>query len=74
MNTLNVYIGAVMVIQLPMKPVLIPTNIVSSNPADIEMYSIQHYVIKIVGDLDRSVVNFIRVLRFPPPIKLIATI
>ena len=74
MNTLNVYIGAVMVIQLPMKPVLITTNIVSSNPADIEMYSIQHYVIKIVGDLDRSVVDFIRVLRFPPPIKLIATI
>ena len=62
MNTLNVYIGAVMVIQLPMKSVLITTNIVSSNPADIEVYSIQHYVIKIVGDLDRSVVNFIGVL------------
>jgi hypothetical protein len=51
-----------MVIQLPMKSVLITTNIVSSNPADIEVYSIQHYVIKIVGDLDRSVVNFIGVL------------
>ena len=62
MNTLNVYIGAVMVIQLPMKPVLITTNIVSSNPADIEVYSIQHYVIKIVSDLDRYVVNFIGVL------------
>jgi hypothetical protein len=57
-----VYIEAVMVIQLPMKSVLITTNIVSSNPADIEVYSIQHYVIKIVGDLDRSVVNFIGVL------------
>ena len=69
-----VYIEAVMVIQLPMKSVLITTNIVSSNPADIEVYSIQHYVIKIVSDLDRYVVNFIGVLRFPPPIKLIATI
>ena len=62
MNTLNVYIGAVMVIQLPMKSMLITTNIVSSNPADIEVYSIQHYVIKIVSDLDRYVVNFIGVL------------
>jgi hypothetical protein len=69
-----VYIEAVMVIQLPMKSVLITTNIVSSNPADIEVYSIQHYVIKIVSDLDRYVVNFIGVLWFPPPIKLIATI
>jgi hypothetical protein len=57
-----VYIEAVMVIQLPMKSVLITTNIVSSNPADIEVYSIQHYVIKIVNDLDRYVVNFIGVL------------
>jgi hypothetical protein len=57
-----VYIEAVMVIQLPMKSVLITTNIVSSNPADIEVYSIQHYVIKIVSDLDRYVVNFIGVL------------
>ena len=69
-----VYIEAVMVIQLPMKSVLITTNIVSSNPADIEVYSIQHYVIKIVNDLDRYVVNFIGVLWFPTPIKLIATI
>ena len=57
-----VYIEAVMVIQLPMKSVLITTNIVSSNPADIEVYSIQHYVIKIVNHLDRYVVNFIGVL------------
>jgi hypothetical protein len=34
-----------------------------------EMYSIQHYVIKIVSNL-REVCGFIRVLRFPPPIKL----
>ena len=32
------------------------------------MYSIQHYVIKFVSDL-RQVSGFLRVLRFPPPIK-----
>ena len=37
------------------------------------LYSIQHYVIKFVNDL-RQVSGFIRVLRFPPPIKLTATI
>jgi len=31
-----------------------------------EVYSIQHYVIKIVRDL-RQVGRFLRVLRFPPP-------
>jgi len=38
-----------------------------------EVYSIQHYVIKFVSDL-RQVGGFLRVLRFPPPIKLTATI
>jgi hypothetical protein len=33
------------------------------------MYSIQHYVIKFVGDL-WQVGGFLWVLRFPPPIKL----
>jgi hypothetical protein len=33
----------------------------------------QHYVIQIVSDL-RKVGGFLRVLRFPPPIKLTATI
>ena len=37
-----------------------------------ELYSIQHYVIKFISDL-RQVVGFLRVLRFPPPIKLDAT-
>jgi hypothetical protein len=32
-----------------------------------------HYVIKFVSDL-RQVSGFLRVLRFPPPIKLTATI
>jgi len=47
--------------------------VVSSNPAHAEIYSIQHYVIKFVSDL-RRVGGFLRVLRFPPPIKLTATI
>jgi hypothetical protein len=34
-----------------------------------EMYSIPHYVMKFVSDL-RQVANFLRVLRFPPPIIL----
>jgi hypothetical protein len=46
------------------------TNVVSSNPVRGEEYSIQHYVIKFVSDL-RQGGEF---LRFPPPIKLTATI
>jgi hypothetical protein len=38
-----------------------------------EVYSIQHYVIKFVSDM-RQVSGFLQVLRFPPPIKLTATI
>jgi hypothetical protein len=37
------------------------------------VYSIQHYVIKFVSDL-RQGGGFLRMLRFPPPIKLTATI
>jgi hypothetical protein len=37
------------------------------------LYWIQHYVIKFVSDL-RQVCCFLRVLRFPPPIKLTTTI
>ena len=36
-----------------------------------EVLSIQHYVIMLVSDL-WQVVGFLRVLRFPPPIKLTA--
>jgi hypothetical protein len=46
---------------------------VSSNPAHREVYSIQHYVIKFVSDF-RQVGGFLRGLRFPPPVKLSATI
>ena len=50
----------------------ITTKVVSSNLAHGEMYSIQHYVIKFVSDL-RQVGGFLRVLWFPPPIKLTIT-
>ena len=42
-------------------------------PRSGEVYSIQHYVIKFVSDL-RQVDGFLRVLQFPPPIKLVAMI
>jgi hypothetical protein len=38
----------------------------------LKVCSIQHYVIKFVSDL-WQVCGFLRVLRFPPPIKLTAT-
>ena len=50
----------------------ITTKVVSSYPVDAEVYSIQHYVIEFVSDL-RQVGGFLRVLRFPPPIKLTPT-
>jgi hypothetical protein len=51
----------------------IATTVVSSNPARGEMYSIQHYGINFVHDL-RQVGGFLRVLKFPPLIKLNAKI
>jgi hypothetical protein len=56
-----------------MQSVPITTNVVSSNPAHGEVYSIQHYVIKFVSDL-RQVGGFLRVFRIPPQIKLTAMI
>ena len=50
------------------QPVPIATKVVNSNPVHGEVYSIQRYVIKFVNDL-RQFVGFLRVLRFPPPIK-----
>jgi hypothetical protein len=47
--------------------------VVSSNPVHGEVYSIQHYVIKFVGDL-WQVSGFLRVLQSPPPIILVSTI
>jgi hypothetical protein len=41
----------------------------SSNRVHGEVYSIQHYVMKFVSDL-WQVSDFLRVIQFPPPIKL----
>jgi len=63
-------------LQLPMQFVPITTNIASLNPTHGEVYflvRIQLSVIKFVSYL-RQVGVFYRVLRFPLPIKLIATI
>ena len=38
-------------LQLPIQSVAITTKVVSSNPAHGEVYSIQHYVIKVASDL-----------------------
>ena len=51
----------------------ITIKVVTSNPVHGEVYSIQHYVIKVVSDL-RQVGGFLRLLRFPHPIKLTVTI
>ena len=59
--------------QLLVQLVPITTNVVSSIPVHSKMYSIQHYVINFVSDL-REVGDFLRVLRFPRPITLTATI
>ena len=56
-----------------MQSVSIIANVVSSNLAHGEVYSIQHYVIKFVSDL-RQVGGFLRVHRCPLPIKLATTI
>jgi hypothetical protein len=60
-------------LQLTVQSVPITTKVVSSNPVHGEVYSIQRYVTKFVSDL-RQVGGFLRVLRFPPPIKLTASI
>jgi hypothetical protein len=59
--------------ELPVQLVPITNNVASSNPVHGEVYSIQHYVIKFVSDL-RQVGGFLRILLFPPPIKLTTTI
>ena len=60
-------------LQLPVQSLPITTQALSSSPVHEEVYSIQHYVIKFVGDL-RQVGSFLWVLQLPPPIKLTATI
>jgi hypothetical protein len=51
--------------------VSITSKVASWNPADGEVYSIQHYVIEFVSDL-QQVCRFLQVLQFPLQIKLTA--
>jgi len=60
-------------LQLPMQSMPITTKVVSWNSVHIAVNSIQHYVIKIVSDL-QQVGGFLQVLPFTPPIKLTAMI
>jgi len=55
-------------LQLHVQSVPITTKVVSSNPVNGGVYSIQHYVIKFVSDL-WQVGGFLLVLQFPPQIK-----
>ena len=59
-------------LQLPLQSVPITTKDVSSNPVHGQVYSIQYYEKKFVSNL-RQVGRFLRLLRFPQPIKLTAT-
>ena len=59
-------------LQLHMQTVPITTNVVSSNPAHGEVYSILHFVMKFVIDL-RQVGGLPWVVQFHSPIKLTIT-
>jgi hypothetical protein len=48
-------------LQLPVQSVPIISKVVSSNPTYSEVYSIQHYVIKLVSDL-RQIAGLPRVI------------
>ena len=54
---------------LPMQPVPITTNVLSSNPAHGEVYLIQHYMIRFVSDMWQVSGIFLG-LGCPPPITL----
>ena len=60
-------------LQLSVQLVPITTKVVSSNPVHGEVYSIQHYLIKLVSDL-RQVGGFLRGLLFHLPTKPTFTI
>ena len=55
-----------------MQSVHITSKVASLNPADGEVYSIQHYVIEFVSDL-RQVFCFLQIFQFPLQIKLTAS-
>ena len=56
-----------------MQSVPITTKVMSSNPTNGKVYSIQHYVIMFISDF-RQVGGFLRVIQFPSKIQLTATI
>ena len=58
---------------ITVQSVPITTKVVSSWPVHGEVYSMQPCVMKFVSDL-RQVGGFLRVVRFPLPIKLTAMI
>ena len=62
---LVVVTGDILCVMCKMKQILLDTH--------GEVYSIQHYVIKFVSDL-QQVCGILRIFRFPPPIKLTVTI
>ena len=74
---LSLYLGTVVVVINWIYNYLcnqcLPLKFVSSNPDYGEVYLIQHYVAKFFSD-SRQINGFLRVLWFPPPIKLTATI
>ena len=59
----------VVVVQLPIQPVHITINVVRYNSAHGVVFSIQHCVLRFISDM-RQVGDFLRILLFPPPIKL----
>jgi hypothetical protein len=61
------------ILQLSVQSVTVTTTVESLNTIHGEVYPIQHYAIKFVSYL-RQVGGFLRVIRFPPPIKLTVTI
>jgi hypothetical protein len=61
-----------MVVGFTVQSVPITTQVVSSNPVHGEVYSIQYYVKMFASDL-QQIGGFLRVHRFPPPLKLTAT-
>jgi hypothetical protein len=61
-------------IEIPLSWLSIYNYIYIITVLTIMLASIQHYMIKFVSDLRRLVGDFLRVLRFSPPIKLTATI
>jgi hypothetical protein len=53
--------------------VAITSEVMSSNPAHGEVYSIQQFVIKFASNM-QQVGGFLQIPRFPPPINQTATI